>query len=315
MAIQYRDYGNVLRTPIRAICFNNFFLPETFKLESIGEPRRLSSSIIQRRHGILQQTTYSGPIAIEIKGQVYTNQFEVSPGTPLDCDEIIDVIKDALKTNEDKRLHIRDGRFYYARLSNIRTSYIANTNQNVAELQLSFIASDPHQYAITPTDIGDLIAQGNDRITHEEPIINNSTTDTPIKITLTISRTTVPTIEIHMFPNTETKPADTDNPTTKLILESPGVQSLNQNGYYQQDDKIIIDSKKLELTYQPVTEDATNDRIRGPAFHHIKGENNTQNLPINLQNGSTFIGIKATDAVSQSGNSITASFEFRERWA
>lgn len=305
----HEQKSNVLLTPIRAISFNNFYLPETFHVTSRRNARRLNSSVIQRRAGVYQQTTYKAPIELQIQGRVYTGQVSVG-GTALTCDEIIDAILSRFETESDERLHLRSDRFYNARLKDNRTTYLVNTNNNTADLHLSFTISDPFQYATNLSSIANLTSQGNERNTIT--ITNNGSLDTPLNITLTIHRQ-LPTVEVQLF-NTADTITSTTNPTTKMTLDSPGEQANNRNGYYQINDTITLDSNELELTYTPVTPSEENDRIAGPIFHHIKNESPIQNLPINITPGTIQIGIQAYGAATNTGNSITAAFKLRERW-
>ena len=306
MATTYQDYGDVLSTPIRAISFNDFFLPETFRLTSIRESRRLNSSVIQRRHGVLQQTTYNGPKDIQIQGQVFTNQFDVN-GTPLSCDEIIDTINSRFKTPNDQRLYIQNNRFYYARLTSTQTTYIANTNRNVAELQLSFIASDPHQYSNELLGIGNIHnITGNAFQAHDLP--NNGATETPLKITLTLIQA-MDSIEIHILD------PSTDDLLKAMILDSQpiiGDDGVSVPRQYQDGDTFELNSRTLELNY---TTGHTLARITTLAYHHIRDQQPIQNLPINLNPGINRIGVQAQGASNNSNNSIDVTYEYRHRWA
>ena len=315
MATIYQDYGDVLNTPIRAIIFNDFFLPETFRLVSIRESRRLNSNVIQRRHGVLQQTTYNGPKDIQIQGQVFTNQFEVND-EPLSCDQIISTINSRFKTPNDQQLHIQNDRFYYARLTSSQTTYVANTNRNIAELQLSFIASDPHEYSNELIESPEYETQEN---TFEaQTIPNEGATETPLKITLTLVQA-MNSIEIHILDPSITSPGvdplNTNRITGSLkamILDSPPIieDGVSQTTQYQGGDTFELNSRTLDLNY---TTGPTEARVTTLAYHHIRDQQPLQNLPINLNPGTNKIGIRARGAGS-SGNSIKIIYEHRDRW-
>ena len=283
---------NVLSTPIKAISFNNFFLPETFRLTNIRVARRLTSSVIQRREGILQQTSYNAPKELQIQGQVFAGQ-SIDSTSYTTSDEIIDIILQRFQTSDDRRLHIRDGRYYNARLNNSRIIYTPNTNRNVAELQLSFIASDPYQYNDTTTTI-------NKTSGLTETLTNNGGTDTPLTITITMTKS-VQYIEIDFFPGQDSA---TGTPDSRMILDSPGHPG-DTSEYYSSGEQILIDSPNLELNY-------TSGSTTTPALDHIRNLTNDpiQNLPINIETGNTTIRIRDNSGAIPG----TIIYQFTDRW-
>ena len=269
---------NVRRTPIAPIRFDDFYLPKTFRVVSIGAPRDIQEVDIQRREGRLQQPTYESSHEIQITGRVHSQQVEKN-GEALTCPQFLREIRSYINTRDDRKLYLEDDIFHYARLARQRTAFVPYTNRQVADVQLNFSIADPHEYSDTETVSGSLSYNGNgptNEITHT--FNNEGSTDTPLYISLSITGNPVNNIAIKVYDGTS------NNVKRVMILDSPGYSASSSGNYYGTGTTIIIDSRQRTITH-------SNTNI----IHHIRSAEEwtatpVQNLPIELPPGETKVG-------------------------
>ena len=228
---------NVRRTPIAPIRFDDFYLPKTFRVVSIGAPRDIQEVDIQRREGRLQQPTYESSHEIQITGRVHSQQVEKN-GEALTCPQFLREIRSYINTRDDRKLYLEDDIFHYARLARQRTAFVPYTNRQVADVQLNFSIADPHEYSDTETVSGAIAYAGNgpaNEVQHtfgitKDRLIHHSTLNY-YAITGNVNN-----IAVKIYNG------NSNNVRRVMILDSPGYSASNSANYYI-GGRIIIDSQ------------------------------------------------------------------------
>ena len=293
------DYGSVLQTPVAPIAFNNFFLPPTFRVVSKRAGRRLTSTPIEGRAGVLQQTTFDGPQEIQIEGIIYPGLMKRN-SIPLSERESIDEILRYITTQDDRPLYIDEGRYYNARLRNNDITYEVDTNRKILTMTLAFVISDPYQYEHeiqeTPVQVTPVARNIGNAPQIIETLRNRGNTETPVYIALGITNQIANTSE--------------SNNTIQIKVYSGIGTIIAGNLYlkprpdepYTVNSDIIIDSQNIEIVYRTGTESKL-------IFHHIQNEAPIQNVPIQLPIGNTNIGFR-----TEGSGTFTATIQHRNRW-
>ena len=301
------DLDNVRLTPIAPIRFD-FYLPQTFRVVSIGAPRDIQEVDIQRREGRLQQTTYEASHEIQIAGRVH-NQQVGKKGQLLTCQQFLREIRRYINTREDGKLYLEDDIFYYARLARQRTSFVPYTNRQVADLQLNFSIADPHEYSDTETESGDINYSGSRPIDEVAHLFDNEgSADTPLYIDIRIGSQAVNNIAIKIYEGNGLNIAGV------MLLDSPGYSDSNAPNYYASGSRIIIDSRERTVTYN-------GENIA----HHIRSAEDwtatpVQNLPIDLPPGETRVGFhnnmgnRITNGPDTRSVTMTINAKIQNRW-
>ena len=297
------DLTNVQSTQIRAIRFENFYFPLTFRIESNRLPRRLQSDQIQRREGVLQQETYENARRIQVSGKVYTGQVMQS-GTPLPVDDLLDRINGAVLTGQDGQLCIRANRYYNARVANNNRDYEEGTNGNVADASYEFIASDPFEYDST-LSTATLANVGTTALTVD--LENTGNRSTPLKIVTTVDTTNrARSLRINFYEN-----ADNQNQITSvMIIDSLGQRTNDSDLYWRNDDEITIDSANLLLTHKRGT--TVSSVIELARTSTLWTTTPIKTLPILLPVGTSKISVELTES-GDTGN-VDVAMSWRNRW-
>ena len=293
-------------TPIAPIRFDDFYLPQTFRVVSIGAPRDIQEVDIQRREGRLQQATYEASHEIQITGRVHNEQI-IKGDTLLTCQQALREIRAYINTRDDRKLYLEDDIFHYARLARMRTAFVPYTNRQVADLQLNFSIADPHEYSDTEAVSGALSYNGNGPTNEIQHTFNNEgSTETPLHIDFNITGNPVNNIAIKIYDGTSNTISRT------MVLDSPGYSNASTPNYYTSSNSIIIDSRERTITYN-------GENI----IHHIRSDwtaTAIQNLPIELPIGETKIGFHNNigDGLiigpDTRNTTITINAKIRNRW-
>ena len=275
------DITQALSTPVNPIRFDRIVLPETMRVVSEGQPRRLSQTEIQGSDKTLQQTTYETAKFIMVEGNIYDNH----GNSGYSCQDLIRWIRGSVTTREDRRIFIENGYYYMGRLSRSRVDYSVGTNRDTGLLSLEFVISDPFHYEVRPVEV---YTTGIDDTFTFIDIENAGILESPLKLDFTIQGDTA-SIQINFYGIDVTI-------DSVMILDSPGVADSDSSLYYKDGDQIIIDSDNLTLTWIPVTTGIETQEI----FHHLRSArvwtaNPIQHLPVLLEPGRNRLAIKGLD--------------------
>ena len=275
------DITQALSTPVNPIRFDRIVLPETMRVVSESQPRRLSQTGIQRSDKTLQQTTYETAKLIMVEGNIYDNH----GNSGYSCQDLIRWIRGSVTTREDRRIFIENGYYYMGRLSRSRVDYSVGTNRDTGLLSLEFVISDPFHYEVRPVEV---YTTGIDDTFTFINIENAGILESPLKLDFTIQGDTA-SIQIYFYGTDATI-------DSVMILDSPGVADSDSSLYYKDGDQIIIDSDNLTLTWIPVTTGIETQEI----FHHLRSArvwtaNPIQHLPVLLEPGRNRLAIKGLD--------------------